>query len=309
MKHQQIAITGAGGFIGRSLVAHLAPRGVRISALCGNEAETDAVRPSVNKLVVGDVLDPAVLDAVMEGTSAVVHLAGPPSVADSFNHPDLHARVHILGTLAVLDAMRRHGVRRLVYTSSAEVYGSGGEKPVTEDSPLKPRSPYGAAKVAAEHFVRVRCATDPISAVVVRPFNIYGPGSPPHGVVPAILRQVLNSDQVALSNLRPVRDYCYIADLVRGLDLALSADQDGYLVANLGSGTGTSVQQLAETALAVAGRSIPIVQHANPDRPRGADIDRLVADVSQARSHLGWEPTVSLADGLAMTVKSLGEHP
>ena len=83
----------------------------------------------------------------------------------------------------------------------------------------------------------------------------------------------------------------------------------GYLVANLGSGTGTSVQQLAETALAVAGRSIPIVQHANPDRPRGADIDRLVADVSQARSHLGWEPTVSLADGLAMTVKSLGEHP
>ncbi|REK09979.1 MAG: NAD-dependent epimerase/dehydratase family protein [Planctomycetota bacterium] len=301
----KVVVTGAGGFLGRHVVRRLAEQGARVVALCGAEHELDRVRSLAAQAEAGDILETTLLNRHVAGADAVIHLAGPPAVRESFTNPVDFSRVHVLGTVAVAEACRRHHVRRLVYVSSAEVYGSLGLEPVSEHTPLRPRSPYGAAKASAETFVQTMVASSDTTAAILRPFSVFGPGGAPGAVVPTILRQALAETRIELARLTPVRDYCYIGDIARAVVLAAECDIAATTIVNLGSGTGTSVRQLAEVALEVVGRRLPIVQSASGDRPQSADVDQLVADVAMAESVLGWRPQVTLYEGLAHTVEHL----
>lgn len=299
MAPEKIVVTGAGGFLGRHVLSALAGPGVTISALCGDEAEREGIEKLAAHVAVGDILDTGLLDSRIRGADAVVHLAGPPFVRESFERPLDYARIHVLGTVAVLEACRAQRVRRLVYVSSAEVYGRSAAERVDENQPLCPLSPYGAAKASAERFIESMLAGGPSSAVMLRPFSIYGPGAPDGALVPTILRQAVDAPRIELANLAPIRDYCYVSDVAVAVKLALTVDIPGTSAVNIGSGEGTSVRHLAERALEVVGRRIPIAQAAASDRPADADVDRLVADVRRAESLLGWRPRVSLREGLA----------
>ena len=301
MTAERVAITGAGGFIGRHLVRHLADQGSEVAAHCGADREVEFVREHASAVFVGDIFDESMFTQLLDGAQTVIHLAGPPSVAESFSAPMECARVHVLGTIGIAGAALQSGASRFVYVSSAEVYGSVSAASVAEAAPLLPRSPYGAAKLAAEHFVRTLCAGR-LSAVIVRPFSIYGPGAPSAAVVPTILRQTGRGERIELANLAPVRDFCYIDDVVRGIALAGRQRSQSVEVFNLGSGVGVSVRELAQVALVAVGREMPIVQCAPADRPQSADVDRLVADASRARVQLEWVPEVSLVDGLRRTL-------
>ena len=299
IRQSRILITGAGGCIGSKVVGAVLRRGATVTALVAQPGQHAHVFDSTSlENVVADINDAAVLEDLTKGIDIVVHMAGPPSVAASFDDPAVFARTHVAGTATVLNACRNAGVRRFVYVSSAEVYGRPQTAPVSEDHPLVPRSPYGAAKAGAEHFVRVFATNFGISSVILRPLSLYGPGSSLQTVVGTILRMAQFENAVVLNDLTPVRDYCFVEDVADAVLRACFAPVDGLAAINVGSGTGLSVGEFAKVVLRVLGRNIPVREGGDARRPRTAEIHTLIADRSRASRILDWEPATSLESGI-----------
>jgi nucleoside-diphosphate-sugar epimerase len=301
-----VLVTGAGGLIGSAVVRHLGRTGRRVRALVGPPGtpapELDGIETSFAEITDGDTVE-----ALCAGAEAVVHLAGPPSVAGSFRDPVATVRSHVVGTAVVADACRRTGVRRLVYVSSAEVYGQVTAHRVSEEAPTRPRSPYGAAKLGAESIVRAMAAADPLEVVVLRPFSVYGVDSPAHSLVGTVLRAATRLPAVELQRLDNVRDFVHVDDVARASLDALTVEASGAPVFNIGTGVGTSAGELAELALAAAGRRVPVRSSGGEGRPSGTDLDRLVASTERARRGLGFSAVVSVAEGIAAAVREVGQ--
>jgi nucleoside-diphosphate-sugar epimerase len=300
-----VLVTGAGGFVGRGTVRRLVAGGARVRALAGPPGvPIESLDAGVEELR-GEISNAAHMRDAVAGATTVVHLAGPASVADSFADPAAYARIHVEGTATLLSACVAAGVSRFVHISSAEVYGRPRSNPVRETHPLRARSPYGAAKIGAEQYVRA-AAVSGLKAVILRPFSIYGPGLSPRSVIGTILRQCSESDEIRLHDLRPVRDYCFVDDIADAIAAAATIPVRSIETINVGSGTGRSVADLARTVLEMCGRHGSIVESAAGRRPPAADIPALVADVSRARARLHWSAQVDLRTGLERTLSSFG---
>ena len=302
LRGQTIAVTGAGGFIGSAAVAALHAAGAQVRPLLGPNDPPPAAATGLLHWR-ADIADEAALRRVFDGAACVLHLAGPPSVADSMQRPLEHARSHVLGTVQVLQACRALGIERLVYLSSAEVYGQPrGGAPVREDAPLAARSPYGASKVAAEQFIGAAAAAGWLRPVVLRPFSVYGPGMSGASLIGGLLQQAVHGPCLSVHDLRPVRDFCHIDDLLCALRAACVRDAGEPRCFNIGSGVGSSVQAVVDTVRAavrsVRRLDLPVVERADGRRRGSSEILNLVADVGLARQHLGWQPSLTLQDGL-----------
>lgn len=302
---RHLAVTGGGGFIGAHLVHALVRAGAQVRVLEGPPDGAAHPLPVSARVYRGEIRDVPLLMSVFEGAEGVIHLAGPASVASSFDHPQLTSDLHTGGTLAVLDACRRQGVERLVYVSSAEVYGRSPVQPVKETFLPAARSPYAAAKLAAEQHIHAWVHAYAKQAVVVRPFSVYGPGAAPTSLMARILSQVQHAGAVELLDLKPVRDYCFIADLVDALVRASLLPLPDWSVFNIGSGEGHSVEAVAHFACSVAGRKMPVRQVQGPTRPGESDIFSLVADISSAQEYLHWRPRTSLLEGMRLWLSLL----
>jgi UDP-glucose 4-epimerase len=295
------------------VTALLADGEARVRALLGPHGSGFTPPPSGVATAFAEIDDLPALRPLVVGIDTVVHLAGPPSVAGSFLAPVDYARIHVVGTATLLEACRDSGVRRFVYISSAELYGRPDRNPVGEEQVPRPRSPYGAAKLGAEALVRSLAPVLGLEAVILRPFSVYGPGAPGRSLVGTLLDQALHRDGIDLADLRPVRDYVFVDDVAEAVARACTQRVvEPVGVYNVGSGTGTSVADLARLALAAVGRELPL-RAADPDRPAGTDVPALVADVRRIERDLAWRAATSLPDGLARTVASLrgseAHHP
>jgi UDP-glucose 4-epimerase len=249
-----------------------------------------------------DIGDAGCARRAVAGAFAVVHLAGPPSVVASLTDPAACVRAHVGGTATLLDALWRAApAARLVYVSSAEVYGRPARCPVDETSPCAPRSPYGAAKLGAEELVRAAHRAWGLEACILRPFSIYGPGAAPSSLVAELLAQAAAPD-VAVLRLRdgrPVRDLCHVEDFARAVLAALRAPCVGEVSTwNVGSGRGVSAADVARVLATLAGPGVG-VEEGGADRPAGAEILALVAEVASIRRDIGWAPRIGLEEGLA----------
>jgi len=305
LEGKTIAVTGADGFIGSFVVPALLRQGSSVRALIGSPEQTP--RPALAGVPswVGDITDAAVLYDLVGGADIVVHLAGTASVKESFAKASECARVHVCGTATVLEACRGRGVKRFVYLSSAEVYGRPMHEVVREDHRLEARSPYGAAKIGAEKVIEAFAHSDGIRAAILRAFSIYGPGSSSESIFGTILRQARSNDRLELRDLRPVRDYCYVEDLVDAVVLSCATRFEGNCPMNIGTGRGTSVGELAKLVLEYLGQDLPIVEGDKKERPSGSEIYRLVADCSLARRVLGWSPGTPIRVGIENTLRAL----
>jgi nucleoside-diphosphate-sugar epimerase len=298
----RITVTGAGGFLGPVVVDALARQGARVQAIIGPPGEPARIPPGAAYVAQVDVCDAAAMAKLVADVSAVVHLAGPASVAASFQDPARTVRVHAEGTAAVLQACRAGGVRKLVYVSSAEVYGQPLRSPVSEQHPLSARSPYAAAKIGGEKLIEAWGHAFGLRAVILRPFSIYGPGASPASLIPRIIGMARRGLPVVLRNLKPVRDYCFVTDFAEAVALACSVQSSELDIFNIGTMRGTSVDRVAALILEGLGVSCPIFEDGDRDRPGKSEIYELIADNRRAREVLGWQPGVPLEAGLRMTI-------
>jgi len=256
---------------------------------------------SGSELVRGDVTDRDCLDSIMPGADVVYHLAARRAVPLSVEDPAGTDRVNTFGTLAVLIAARDSGVRRVVSASSSSVYGGVAEVPTPEDSPLVPRSPYAVSKVAGEHYCRVFHELYGLETVVLRPFNVFGPRQRPDSAYAAVIPLFV---QAAIEGRSPViqgdgsqsRDFTYVDDCVQAFRRAAEAPAAtvGGKAYNAAAGGETTVAELWNQICELTGGG-PAPAYVEP---RPGDVTRSRADLSAARRDLGYEPQVSLTEGL-----------
>jgi nucleoside-diphosphate-sugar epimerase len=299
-----VLVTGAGGFIGRWVTQALVDAGAEVRAMVGPPGEAYSSPAPGVEVHQAWIDDAAALADMTEGADVIVHLAGPPSVSASFASPADFARSHVVGTVQLLEACRDRTATRAVWMSSAEVYGRGHANPVGERHPLDPTSPYAAAKIGAEAMISVLGPHFGMASVILRPFLVYGPGMASTSLVATVIRQVLESDEVVLADLQPVRDLCFVEDVARAVVAACHAKLSGnVVVCNVGSGRGHSVQEIAARVVALAGKSLTVRAASGLDRPASASVNRLVADVATAARELGWAPSTDLDTGLSRTLR------
>jgi UDP-glucose 4-epimerase len=307
LRDRPVLVTGAGGFLGAAVVRRLVALGAKVRAWLGPATAPELVLPppgvssAYADLACADAL--GAVDRELDGVECVYHLAGPPSAAESFAAPAAHLRIHAGGTAALLERCIAHRVPRLVYVSSAEVYAPAAA-PVREDHARAPRSPYGIAKLAAELCLEACAPTGGVVVTIVRPFSVYGPGCSAASLIATVIDAVLRGDPPALSDWRPVRDYCFVNDVADGIVRAGTRTGDALRAYNLASGRGTSVLEVAHAVLRAAGRGDLAVRQRASDRPAAALTLALIGDAARARDELGFDPATTLDTGLCMTLEA-----
>jgi UDP-glucose 4-epimerase len=299
-------VTGGAGFIGHHLVQALVDRGDAVSVLddlsSGQASRLDQVLDRI-EFIEGSILDPAALDRAMTGVEVVFHQVALASVATSVAEPRRTNEVNVTGTIEVLLAAARQGVRRVVFAGSSAVYGVPERLPCSEDQRPAPTSPYGVSKLAAELYVHTLGAIHGLETVVLRYFNVYGPGQDPGSeyaaVIPKFITAVTRGEQPTINGSGAIsRDFVAIADVVAANLLAASPTSPTGLTCNIATGSETTLLQLLEAIGAAAGRQVAPAY----GPPRAGDIPASVGDITAARHHLGYEPRVSLREGIAATV-------
>ncbi|MDO8499629.1 MAG: NAD-dependent epimerase/dehydratase family protein [bacterium] len=289
-------VTGGAGFIGTNLVKQLLADGHQVVVLDNYAAGKKPERIQAGaEYIEGDIRNEADLDRACSGVDGIFHLAALPRVTYSVENPELTHDVNVNGTLKVLLAAKKHGVKRLVFSSSSSVYGGSEKKLLREDMPMNPISPYALHKLIGLHYCRLFVELFGVETVSLIYFNVYGPYLDPNGayalVVGKFLQQMKNGEPMTVcGDGEYYRDYTHVADVVRANILSMNNDQVGRgEVFNIGCGRPTSVNELVKI---IGGEFVSV-----PDRP--GDPRFSGADNTRARSVLNWEPTINLEDGIA----------
>lgn len=304
-------VTGGAGFIGSNLVEALLERGHRVRVLDNfSTGKRENLSPFQNQidLIEGDIRSYHLVQQAVEGVEVILHEAALPSVPRSINDPITTNEVNVIGTLNVLEAARKAGVRRVVYASSSSVYGNSPALPKDEDMVPNPLSPYAVSKLAGEKYCQVFSKIYGLETVALRYFNVFGPRQDPNSqysaVIPTFIARMRNGGRpVIFGDGEQSRDFTYVANVVQANLLAASSDSDSGLVMNCACGERTTLNELVQHIAATTGRD-PDAIYADP---RPGDVRHSFANIDRAREHLGYEPTVGFAQGLRMTINAYGE--
>ncbi len=315
IKNKDVLVTGAGGFIGSHLTEELVRRGCRVHALVPYDESNswgwlDTLDPDIRAaLQVSsiDIRDAEGVRRAMENCEVVFHLAALISVQYSYQAPSSYVDVNLNGTLNVLQAARDLNVKKLVHTSTSEVYGTALYVPINEDHPLQAQSPYAASKIGADQLALsfYRSFDTPVS--IIRPFNTYGPRQSMRAVIPTIITQLAHEDGLKLGTLDAARDFNYVADIVAGfIRMAESENSIGQVI-NIGSGFDISIRTLVQVIADLMGKSVEIACDSQRVRPEKSEVHRLCAGNKKALELLDWKPRYhgieGLKSGLSKTIE------
>lgn len=318
MAIRRALVTGAGGFIGHNLVRRLIDEGVEVAAFLrytssGHHGLLELLPARYHgayEPFLGDIREADALRRAMRGCDAVFHLAALIGIPYSYVSPADTVAVNVGGTLNVLQAVREMDPPPVVVvTSTSEVYGTAQTVPITEQHPLNAQSPYAASKTGADQIALSYHRSFGLPVIVCRPFNTFGPGQSQRAVIPTIILQAMSSDHVELGAVSPTRDLNYVENTVDGyLALVASAAAVGRTV-QLGSGREISIGDLAGLILKLMGREdLPLRTSEERVRPAASEVERLIASYDLARELVGWQPRVSLEEGLTRTIGWITEH-
>jgi NAD dependent epimerase/dehydratase len=303
---RQVLVTGGEGFIGSTLVDHLLAAGAAVRAYVHykpyGSAGYLAGREDDVEILAGDVRDGERVSEAVRGCDTVFHLAALIGIPYSYVAPESYIQTNVLGTYNVVNACRRHQVRRMVHTSTSETYGTAITAPISEEHPLQPQSPYSASKIGADMMALSFHHSFEVPVAVIRPFNTYGPRQSARAVIPTILTQLHSgASEIRLGSTTPTRDFNYVDDTARGFLAVAESDRALGNVINVGSGREISIGDLAALLIEASGKDAKVVSEDTRVRPDNSEVERLLCDNTRAREWCGWEPQVTLEEGLRRT--------
>jgi NAD dependent epimerase/dehydratase len=309
-------VTGAGGFIGGHLAAALVESGSRVRAFVRYNSRSargtldwhDPGLVDEMDVVFGDLRDVESVERAMAGVDVVYHLGAQVAIPYSYVNGRDFFETNVLGTLNVAESALRTGVRRVVHTSTSEVYGTAQTIPMVEEHPLDAQSPYAASKVGADKLVDSYVRSHGLPAVIVRPFNTYGPHQSSRAVIPTIVTQALAGDRLRLGELDTRRDLTFVSDTVAGFMAAARSDGALTRTVHLGTGVDASVREIVALVGELVGRELTVDVDTDRMRPPASEVRRLLSDPGLARRLIGWRPAVDLRSGLGRTIEWLAGH-
>ena len=309
---KKVLITGADGFIGSHLTESLVREGYSVRAFVmynsfNSLGWLDQVSVETKKSIeifAGDIRDPHGVNDAMRGCDAVLHLAALIAIPYSYHSPDTYIDTNVKGTLNVLQAARELGVKRVIHTSTSEVYGTAQFVPITEEHPLQGQSPYSASKIGADQLAYSFYSSFNLPVVIARPFNTYGPRQSARAIIPTVITQIANgAKQLKLGTITPTRDFSYVQDTVNAFIATLESDNALGEVVNFGSNFEISIADIVALIAEQMNVKIEITADIERMRPAKSEVERLWADNSKAKKLFGWSPAFAGRDGLARGIQ------
>lgn len=303
-------VTGADGFIGSHLVELLVQKGYNVRALSQYNSFNywgwleDLSCLKDIEVVTGDVRDPFFCNKMTQGIDTIYHLAALIAIPYSYVAPQSYVETNVTGTLNICKAAVENDVKKVIHTSTSEVYGTAQYVPIDEKHPLQPQSPYSASKISADMMALSFYNSFKLPVTVARPFNTYGPRQSARAAIPTIITQLANGlKSIKLGDITPTRDFSYVSDTCRGF-LALGESDLGVgQVLNIGSNFEISIGDTFNLIRKIMNVEADIEVDENRIRPEKSEVHRLWCDNSLIKKTVGYEPVVKIEDGLRKTVE------
>ncbi|MDX2283448.1 MAG: NAD-dependent 4,6-dehydratase LegB [Bacteroidia bacterium] len=305
-----VLVTGADGFIGSHLVELLVREGARVRALSYYNSFNDwgwledAGCLDQIEVVSGDVRDPHFCRVITRDIDIVFHLAALIAIPYSYVAPDSYVDTNVRGTLNICQAARDNGVKRIIHTSTSEVYGTARYVPIDESHPMQPQSPYSASKIGADAMAMSFFLSFDLPLIIARPFNTYGPRQSARAVIPTIISQIASgAREIQVGDLSPTRDFNYVLDTCRGFLALASADGIEGETVNIGSNYEISIQDTFLLIRELMNADVEFVTDPARIRPGKSEVQRLWADNRKIARLTGFQPSVPIREGLGLTIE------
>lgn len=309
LPNENVLVTGADGFIGSHLTELLLSSGYKVRALSqynsfNNWGWLEGIEHPSLEVVSGDVRDPDFCRYISKGIDTVYHLAALIAIPYSYVAPDSYVDTNVKGTLNILQAARDNDIKRIVVTSTSEVYGTAIQVPIPENHPRQPQSPYSATKIAADALALSFYNAFDLPVVIARPFNTYGPRQSARAIIPSIISQIASgSREIMVGDLTPTRDFNFVTDTVRGfLALGTTEGIEGQEI-NIATSTEISMEETLKTIARLMEADVKFSIDPRRLRPTKSEVRRLCGDSSKIRSLTDWTPQVTLEEGLMTTIR------
>ena len=306
-----ILVTGADGFIGSHLTEELVKQGYNVKAFVyynsfNSWGWLDTLPKGIlNKIEIfsGDIRDPNGVRIAMEGCDTVFHLAALIAIPFSYHSPDSYVDTNIKGTLNVLQAARLLNTKRILVTSTSEVYGTAQFVPITEKHPFQGQSPYSATKIGADRLAESFYRSFNLPITIVRPFNTYGPRQSARAVIPTIITQLMDgNNKIKLGYLSPTRDFIYVKDTVNGFIEIAKYDKTIGQEINIATQSEISIENLAEELIRQINPKAKIICDEQRIRPEKSEVNRLFGSNKKLKTLTNWTQKYSLEEGLIETI-------
>lgn len=309
LPNENVLVTGADGFIGSHLTELLLSAGYKVRALSqynsfNNWGWLEGIEHPSLEVVSGDVRDPDFCRYISKGIDTVYHLAALIAIPYSYVAPDSYVDTNVKGTLNILQAARDNDIKRIIVTSTSEVYGTAIQVPIPENHPRQPQSPYSATKIAADALALSFYNAFDLPVVIARPFNTYGPRQSARAIIPSIISQIASgSREIMVGDLTPTRDFNFVTDTVRGfLALGTTEGIEGQEI-NIATSTEISMEETLKTIARLMEADVNFSIDPRRLRPTKSEVRRLCGDSSKIRSLTDWTPQVTLEEGLMTTIR------
>jgi NAD dependent epimerase/dehydratase len=310
---KKVLVTGSDGFIGSHLVEALLNRsGYEVKAFVfynsfnslGWLDAIDKGKLSKAQIISGDIRDESIVRAAVNGVDVVFHLAALIGIPFSYSSPASYIETNIKGTLNILQACRDFRAKKVLITSTSEVYGTAKYTPIDERHPRQGQSPYSASKIGADHLAESFYRSFGLPAVIVRPFNTYGPRQSGRAVIPSIITQLVSGNtRIKLGSLHPTRDFVFIKDTVEGFIETAESDKVIGEEINIATQSEISIKEIAEKLIGMINPDAKVVRDAKRLRPAKSEVERLIGSNEKIMKLTDWKPRVSLDEGLRETVE------
>ncbi len=310
--NKKVLVTGSDGFIGSHLVEMLLKEGYSVRAFVYyNSFNSWGWLDTFSKdqlgsieVVTGDIRDPNGVRQAVKGMDTIFHLAALIGIPFSYHSPDSYIDTNVKGTLNILQASTDENVSKIIVTSTSEVYGTAQYVPIDEKHPLQGQSPYSASKIGADKIAESFYRSFGTPVVTARPFNTFGPRQSARAVIPTIITQLLSGEKtVKLGSTHPTRDLNYVSDTCAGFIALANCEKAIGQEINIGSGKEISIGDLAKMIISRVNPDAQVISDDDRIRPKESEVERLLCDNSLIRELTGWEPAVSLEEGIQRTIE------